>query len=160
MAHLLYPDCLKEEQTTLTKHKHPDGFHKYVRSTTHPDNQHEPPGYKSSEWSNKVKRVLHAITTSSHGPHLVTCRVRRQEEATASHFPRSFYMITSYDLWQQYHLPRFLTAASRVAMTMLPPNVIITNIKYLLAINERNSTPEAVYICLRTKKKGIPLVTS
>ncbi|WKA01275.1 hypothetical protein VitviT2T_019562 [Vitis vinifera] len=41
-------------------------------------------------------------------------------------------------------------------MTMLPPNVIMTNIKYLLAINERNSTPEAVYICLRTKKKGIP----
>ncbi|RVX06312.1 hypothetical protein CK203_027556 [Vitis vinifera] len=41
-------------------------------------------------------------------------------------------------------------------MTMLPPNVIMTNIKYLLAINERNSTPEAVYICLRMKKKGIP----
>ncbi|RVX01473.1 hypothetical protein CK203_017414 [Vitis vinifera] len=41
-------------------------------------------------------------------------------------------------------------------MTMLPPNVIMTNIKYLLAINERNSTPEAVYICLRTKKKGTP----
>ena len=32
MAHLLYPDCLKEEQTTLTKHRHPDGFHKCVRS--------------------------------------------------------------------------------------------------------------------------------
>ena len=27
MAHLLYPGCLKEEQTTLTKHRHPDGFH-------------------------------------------------------------------------------------------------------------------------------------
>ena len=69
-----------------------------IISTTHPDNQHEPSGYKSSEWSIKVKRVLHAITTSSHGPHLVTCRVRRQEEATASHFPRSFYITTSHDL--------------------------------------------------------------
>ncbi|RVW76257.1 U3 small nucleolar RNA-associated protein 7 [Vitis vinifera] len=45
-------------------------------------------------------------------------------------------------------------------MTMLPPNVIMTNIKYLLAINERNSTPEAVYICLRTKKKERPLGAS
>ena len=40
-----YPDCLKEEQTTLTKHRHPDGFHKYVRSTIHPDNQHGLSGY-------------------------------------------------------------------------------------------------------------------
>ena len=30
-------------------------------------------------------------------------------------------------------------------MTMLPPNVIMTNIKYLLAINERNSTPDTIY---------------
>ncbi|RVW59810.1 hypothetical protein CK203_098478 [Vitis vinifera] len=30
-------------------------------------------------------------------------------------------------------------------MTMLPPNVIMTNIKYLLAINERNSTPGTIY---------------
>ncbi|RVW22159.1 hypothetical protein CK203_097140 [Vitis vinifera] len=29
------------------------------------------------------------------------------------------------------------------------------NIKYLITINEKNSTPEAVYICLHTKKKGI-----
>ena len=55
---------------------------------------------------------------------------------------------------QQHHLPRFLTVASRVVMAILPPNDIMTNIKYLLAINERNSTPEAVYICLRMKKKG------
>ncbi|RVW72260.1 hypothetical protein CK203_054940 [Vitis vinifera] len=65
-------------------------------------------------------------------------------------------MITSTISRQQHHLPRFLTTASRVAMTMLPSNVIMTNIKYLFTINERNSTPEAVYICLRTKKKGIP----
>ena len=45
MAHLVYPDCLKEEQATLTKHGHPDGFHKYVRSTIHPDNQHGLSGY-------------------------------------------------------------------------------------------------------------------
>ena len=30
-------------------------------------------------------------------------------------------------------------------MTMLPPNVIMTNIKYLLTINERNSTPGTIY---------------
>ncbi|RVW82285.1 Exopolygalacturonase [Vitis vinifera] len=74
-----------------------------IVSTTHPDNQHEPSGYKSSGWSIKVKQVLHAITTNSHGPHLVTCRVRRQDEVIASHFPRSFYMIT---------FPRSLTVAS------------------------------------------------
>ncbi|RVX19501.1 ABC transporter G family member 36 [Vitis vinifera] len=98
-----------------------------IVSTTHPDNQHEPSGYKSSGWSIKVKRVLHAITTSSHGPHL-TCRMRRQEEVTASHFPRSFYI----------HFPRSLTAAS--------PTMV----------SDSHSTPEAVYICLRTKKKGSP----
>ena len=54
-------------------------------------------------------------------------------------------MITSHDLWQQHHLPRFLIAASRVAITMLPPNVIMTNIKYLLTINERNSTHGTIY---------------
>ena len=30
-------------------------------------------------------------------------------------------------------------------MTMLPPNVIMTNIKYLLTINVRNSTPGTIY---------------
>ena len=30
-------------------------------------------------------------------------------------------------------------------MTMLPPNVIMTNIKYLITINERNSTPGTIY---------------
>ncbi|CBI27312.3 unnamed protein product, partial [Vitis vinifera] len=47
---------------------------------------------------NWLKRVLHTITTNRHGPHLITCRVRRQDEVTASHFPRSFYIITSHDL--------------------------------------------------------------
>ena len=55
---------------------------------------------------------------------------------------------------QQHHLPRFLTAASRVVMAILPPNVIMTNIKYLLAINERNSTPEAVYIYMPSHEEG------
>ncbi|RVW27938.1 hypothetical protein CK203_094089 [Vitis vinifera] len=27
MTRFSHPDCLKEEQTTLTKHRHPDGFH-------------------------------------------------------------------------------------------------------------------------------------
>ena len=100
------------------------------------------------QWSGsltKVKRVSHASATTSHGPCPITCRMKRQVEVTTSHFPRSFYMITSHDLWQQHHLPRFLTAASRVVMTMLPPNVIMTNIKYLLAINERNNTPGTIY---------------
>ncbi|RVW82587.1 putative auxin efflux carrier component 1c [Vitis vinifera] len=104
MVQLSYPDRLKErqttfhlllskeEQTTLAERRHPDSSH----NTS--DNQHEPSGYKSSGWSIKVKRVLHAITTSSHDPHLVTCRVRRQDEVIASHFPRSFYMITFHDL--------------------------------------------------------------
>ncbi|CBI22712.3 unnamed protein product, partial [Vitis vinifera] len=33
------------KQTTLTKHRHPDSFHKCVRSTIHPDNQHGLSGY-------------------------------------------------------------------------------------------------------------------
>ena len=45
MTRFSHPDCLKEEQTTLTKHRHPDGFHKCVRSTIHPDNQHGLSGY-------------------------------------------------------------------------------------------------------------------
>ena len=40
MTRFSHPDCLKEEQTTLTKHRHPDGFHKCVCSTIHLDNQH------------------------------------------------------------------------------------------------------------------------
>ncbi|RVW85881.1 hypothetical protein CK203_035323 [Vitis vinifera] len=88
-----------------------------IISTTHPDNQHDPSGYKSSGWSIKVKRVLHAITAGSHGPHPITCRMRRQEEVTAT-------------------IRR---------MIVLPANTYCHhhNRKYLLTINERNSTPEA-----------------
>ncbi|RVW67696.1 hypothetical protein CK203_063387 [Vitis vinifera] len=104
---LLVPSVLlnlllsKEEQTTLAERRHPDSLHNTSGY------QHDPSGYKSSGWSIKVKRVLHAITTSSHGPHPITCRMRRQEEVTASHFPRSFYN----------RFPRSLTAASPTMVT-------------------------------------------
>ena len=45
MRRFSHPDCLKEEQTTFTKHRHPDGFRKCVHSTIHPDNQHGLSGY-------------------------------------------------------------------------------------------------------------------
>ena len=53
---------------------------------------------ESSGSSIKVKRVLHAITTTSHGPRPIICRVKGRVEVTTSHFPRSFYMITSHDI--------------------------------------------------------------
>ena len=102
----------------------------------------------------EVKQVSHVTTTACHtSTRPITRRVKGRVEVTTSHFSRSFYMITSHDLWQQHHLPRFLTAVSRVAMTMLPPNVIMTNIKYLLTINEKNSTHDTIYKPLR-KKEG------
>ena len=104
MVRLSYPEPLKERQTTFQplyprkSKRRWQSVDTRIVSTTHPDIQHDPSGYKSSGWSIKVKRVLHAITTSSHGPHPITCRVRRQGEVTASHFPRSFYIITAHDL--------------------------------------------------------------
>ena len=97
---------------------------------------------RTIDWS---KRVLHAITTTNHGPHPITRRVKGRVEVTTSHFPRSSNMITSHDLWQPHHLPRFLTAARRVVMTLLLSKYHHDNIKYLPAINERNSTPGTIY---------------
>ncbi|KAL6342819.1 hypothetical protein AAG906_016838 [Vitis piasezkii] len=79
---------------------------------THPDEQHVPTGYNRS--AIRVKRVLHAITTNSHGPHPVTCRVRRQDEVTTSHFPRSLTIVSPTMVHR------------RVMMSLLPLNVIMT----------------------------------
>ena len=72
------------------------------------------------------KQVLHVITTACHDPRSATCRVKGQDEVTTSHFPRSFHMITYHDLWQPHHLPRSLSAAHRVMMTLTPPSVMMT----------------------------------
>ena len=141
MTHLLYPDCLKRRlqsidiRTASINAPAPQ----YIRITN----------MAIRIWSSgsltKVKRVLHAITTTNHGPRPITCRVKGRVEVTTRHFPRSFYMITSHNLWQPHHLPRFLTAARRVVMTLLPSKYHHDNIKYLPTINERNSTPGTIY---------------
>ena len=117
MMHFSYPDCLKEGQTTLIKDRHPDGFHntsapQYIRIT-------------NMGYPDMIVQIIDWSKTSV-DPRLVTCRVRGRVEVTTSHFPRSFYMITSHDLWQPHHLPRSLIAARRVMMALLPPNVIMT----------------------------------
>ena len=95
VTRLSYPDCLKEGRTTLISIKHPDGFHnKYIRMTniSHPNII-----VRVIDWS---KQVLHVITTACHGPRSTTCRVKRQDEVTTSHFPRSLHTITYHDLCQ------------------------------------------------------------
>ena len=108
MTRLSYPDCLKEVQTTLINIRHPDDFHlisglpqgssndfhKYVRMTniSHPNII-----IRVIDWS---KQVLHVITTACHGPRSATCRVKRQDEVTTSHFSQPLHTITYHDLCQ------------------------------------------------------------
>ena len=145
-TYTIHPDD-QEDQTTLINVSS-EWLTQYIRmiNICHPDTM-----ARIIDWS---KRVLHAITTTNHGPRPITCRVKGRVEVTTSHFPRSFYMITSHDLWQPLHLPRFLTAARRVAMTMLPPYVIITtqNISSSLM---RGTVPLTLYINLHTKRNVI-----
>ena len=106
----------KEEQTTLAEHRYSDNLH----------NAYVPSGYNHSDHQLKKNKsyTLSQQAAMTHIP--ITCRVRRQDEVTESHFPLSFYMITSHDLWQPHHLPWFLTAVRRVMMLLLTTIIIIT----------------------------------
>ena len=148
----------KEEQTSLAKHRHPDKLHsasapQYIRaiSMCHPD---------------IIIRIINqskASLTRYHDSQLWPTSHHLQNEKTRGSDSKSLPMIILHN-----HFPRSLTAASPTMVSdsrsqgdNAPTDTYCHhhNIKYLLTINERNSTPEAVYICLRTKKKGILLVT-
>ena len=118
-ARFSYSDCLKEGQTTLIS------INIWPTFTIHPDDQHRSSGYDCPGHWLKESKSYTLSQTACHGPRSATCRVKRQDEVTTSHFPRSFHIITYHDLWQPHHLPRSLSTAHRVMMVLTPPSVIM-----------------------------------
>ena len=109
-----YPDSLRES----TWHSHPNDRHITSGRPTYPIRI-----YLSGSLT-KVSKSYYVISTACHSPRSATYRAKGQE----------WWQVTSHDLWQSRWLPRSLTAAYRVMMTLSPPRGIMTSQKVSLPL--------------------------